>query len=325
MNFCLHVVFLREHNKIAEELSRMRSDWDDERVFQETRRIIVAELQQITYNEFLPVMIGQEAMKNYNLELPPDVSAHSSYNSSVDATIFNSFSTAAYRFGHTLVNGLIQLFMDDAVIGSYNVRDNYARSDQVFQFRNGTSGFDLILNGLIHQNAQASNGEIHSDLSNHLFMSPTFIGSDLASRNIQRGRDHGLPAYNEFRKYCNLDPLEDSWETGRTTDINEVTWAKLASLYESPLDIDLYTGGLSETQVDGGLSGPTFVCLQSIQFQRLMKGDRYFYTHAENPGRFTPQQLTALRNRRLGDIICDNSNGIKETATNVFYVASEDR
>lgn len=303
----------------------MRTDWDDEHIFQETRRIIAAELQQIAYSEFVPTVLGPKAMQQYDLALPSDFSTLTTYDPTVDATIFNSFSTAAYRFGHTLVNGLIQLFLEDAVIGSYNVRDNYGSSDQVLQYRNGTSGYDLILNGLIQQKSQASDGELHSDLRNSLFMSATFIGSDLAARNIQRGRDHGLPPYNEFRKYCNLAPLTDSWDSGKPADIDDTAWLKLNSVYDSPLDIDLYSGGLSEKLVEGALAGPTFVCLQAIQFQRLMKGDRFFFTHRDITGSFTSEQLAAIRSRTLGDIICQNSLSIQQTARNVFHVASDEQ
>ncbi|ODM90056.1 Chorion peroxidase [Orchesella cincta] len=318
----MHTLFLREHNRIADIFATLTS-WDDEWIFQETRRIIIAELQQITYNEFLPSILGPEAMTNYDLALPPvtEGNGYTTYNSSVDATIISSFATAAYRFGHTLVNGLIQLMMDGISVGSYRVKDNYGVSNQVLQdytSTNGSSGYDMILNGLTRQRSQAFDTEIHKDMSNELFKNEhvNFIGTDLSARNVQRGRDHGTPSYNSFRRFCNLIPLT-TWNN-RPLDISEGAWEKLRSVYETPQDIDFYTGGLSQTPVQDGLSGPTFVCVQALQFQRLMKGDRYFFTHANTTGSFTPGQLAALRSRRLGDIICQNS-ALKETARNVFY------
>ncbi len=322
--FCFSV-FLREHNRIATEFGKLRPDWNDEKIFQETRRIIAAELQQITYDQFLPSILGQQAMKDYELELPADHSKHTTYNDKIDATIFNSFATAAYRFGHTLVNGLIKLYMDKDIVSQYNVRDNYLIPDRITnENHQGLSGYDLILNGLIRQHSQAYDGEIHTDMTNHLFKTAEFVGSDLAARNIQRGRDHGLPSYHAFRQYCNLQDLTENWaEDGRPADISQTAWNKLRLAgYTSPRDVDLYTAGLSEIPVPGSLSGPTFVCLQGTQFQRLMKGDRFFFTHSDVSGAFSTEQLVALRGRTLGDIICENS-ALKEAPHNVFYVESQ--
>lgn len=63
----LHTLFVREHNRIAGLLYSDHSDWDDDRLYQEARQILVAVMQKITYDEFLPLVLGKEIMDKYKL------------------------------------------------------------------------------------------------------------------------------------------------------------------------------------------------------------------------------------------------------------------
>ena len=65
----LHTIFAREHNRVAGELAKVNPHWSDETLYQETRMIVAALQQQVTYNEFLPMLLGREVMEKHNLML----------------------------------------------------------------------------------------------------------------------------------------------------------------------------------------------------------------------------------------------------------------
>ena len=139
---------------------------------------------------------------------------------------------------------------------------------------------------------------------------------DLGSLNIQRGRDHGLPPYVQWRQHCGLDDhvITDWRDLGKAIESQDII-KKLKKLYGHPGNIDLWVGGLLETGQKGSRVGPTVQCLLADQFKRLRDGDRFWY---ENPSTFKPDQLAQLRQVSLARIICDNSDDVQNIHSDVF-------
>lgn len=102
-----HTVWVREHNRLATELHYLNPHWEDERLYQEARRIQIAEMQHITYNEWLPIVLGPDYMAELDI-LPVTYGYNNKYNTSVNPSIVNNFATASFRFGHTLVQGMLE-------------------------------------------------------------------------------------------------------------------------------------------------------------------------------------------------------------------------
>lgn len=98
----MHHTWVLEHNHIAAELAEMNLHWSDEKIYQETRRIVGAMIQHITYREFLPLVLGREVCRLFDLELRP-TGYYNNYDSRVNPTVSNGFAAAAFRFGHSLI------------------------------------------------------------------------------------------------------------------------------------------------------------------------------------------------------------------------------
>lgn len=158
---------------------------------------------------------------------------------------------------------------------------------------------------------------VHEDLTNFLFANLNFPGSDLVARNIQRGRDHGLPGYNDWREFCGL-PRACSWDQP-PEEMDWFAWEALQRTYDDTSDIDLFTAGIMELPFGGGVVGRTFNCIIGRQFAAMKFGDRFFFTHEgdEIANPFTVDQLKNIRKRNLGDIICDNTK-LRTVKENVF-------
>lgn len=142
---------------------------------------------------------------------------------------------------------------------------------------------------------------------------------DLASLNIQRGRDHGLPPYVEWREPCGLSPIT-KWE-----DLDRVMFStssrKFRNLYSSVQDVDLFPAGLAEKPVPGGLVGPTFACIIAQQFSNLRKGDRFWYENPNRESSFTAAQLQQIRRVSLAQILCKTAESIETIQPFVFLTA----
>ncbi|CAH1114445.1 unnamed protein product, partial [Psylliodes chrysocephalus] len=311
----LHTLFMREHNRIADTLSHLNPDWKDEEIFLEARQIVIAELQVITYKEFLPEILGYTTMEEFDLNLEEGYEYYFGYDPKVNPSIINEFSTAAFRFGHSIVDGHLKIYKE-----GHEMDQMISIPEVMFypsQMRR-SKFLDMILNTLTNEPIQAVDGSFSEAMTRYLFRAGNAFGIDLPSINIQRGRDHGLRPYNDYRELSGL-PRYTSFK-----DFGPEIGEKLRKVYRSVNDVDVWVGGMLEDKADDGLVGPIFRDIIAEQFLRLKRGDRYFFENdpSVNPGHFTPDQLFQLRKSTISRIICDNNDHIliARQASNAFRI-----
>eukprot|EP00064_Thunnus_orientalis_P007742 superscaffoldBa00000876_g7764 len=190
---------------------------------------------------------------------------------------------------------------------------------QVITFRDYllhiVGGLDPILRGLVGRQAKLNTQDqmMTDELRERLFKFSTELALDLAALNLQRGRDHGLPGYNKWRKFCGLSQPKNRRQLAKVLKNGKLA-RSLLDLYGRPDNIDVWVGGVAEPFVRGGRVGPLFACLIATQFQRIREGDRLWW---ENKGVFTEAQRESLEQTSLARIICDNT-GITEVPERPF-------
>ncbi len=254
----LHTLFVREHNRIVDELAERDPDLSDEALYTLARRVVETEIQQITYDEFLPKILGEGALGDYE-----------GFDASVDPTISVEFSTAAFRFGHTLLSPTLQRLAENGAdaADALELREAFFNPAAFAE-----TGVDPILRGLADSKSQAYDPMLVEDVRSFLFGAPGQGGFDLASLNIQRGRDRGLQSYNDMRESLGLDRKASFDEISSDPDIA----ARLQEAYGDVDLIDAWVGGLAEDSFGGGLVGELFHVIIADQFDRVRAGDKYW-------------------------------------------------
>jgi hypothetical protein len=217
----VQTLFAREHNRIVAALPSSISQQDR---FQIARAVVIAETQFITYTEFLPAM---------GVSLP----SYQGYDAFLDPSLSHEFATTGFR-AHSFIHGEIetetnvsrysQATLDALERAGVEVTVDGADVDLAIPLNVAFFNPDLvnqiqlgpIMAGITGESDYKNDEMIDNSLRSVLFQIPTssnpdcldgptlpqcFRGVlDLGAIDIQRGRDHGMPSYNQMRNAYGL-------------------------------------------------------------------------------------------------------------------------
>lgn len=291
----MHTIFLREHNRLCQEVAPLFRN-DDEAQFQAARLINIAQFQKIIYEEFFPAITGRR-LKRYT-----------GFKRNENLGVSLLFSTAAFRIGHTMIGNALRLRgPGNKPLRSFPAREMFFRTADLFE------GFDVepFIRGAVAQQAQEVDTLVQDSLREVLFANVEALddGVDLVALNLQRGRDHALPNFNTVRRRFRLRPVKRF--RGLTSNLGLQN--RLSTVYRKPDDIDIWIALLAEDHEPRSSLGATMLRIWVAEFTRLRDGDRFFY---ERRGHFSKAlvkafpRLAKLRKEKntMRRIILRNSN-----------------
>ncbi|MFT5731977.1 MAG: peroxidase [Planctomycetota bacterium] len=317
----MHTLFMREHNYWAERIAEEDREWrlgqlqggghggggngggngrslsqdgfrrggapplSGDQIYELARAMVSAEIQIITYREWLPILMG-----------PGALGLDSSYRPELNGSISNEFAAAAFRIGHTMLSSdLERLDRRGRVIpeGHLSLAEAFFAPGEVI-----ATGIDPVLRGLTSQPAEALDMMLIDEVRNLLFGPPGSGGLDLGALNVQRGRDHGLPSYCQFRRDLGLGAPNAFAEMSSSVEIRE----NLARISRTPEGLDLWVGALAEDARPGALVGETLHAILYEQFVALRDGDRLWYSR-----QLTPELVELAEGQSMSLILRRNS------------------
>jgi len=289
----LHTIFVREHNRQCARIRAANPSMPGEVQFEEARKWVIALLQHVTFNEYIPATIGES------------LSPYAGYKADVDATVDLLFATALFRYGHSEVLEHIPRTDEEGNTipqGALRLKECYF-NPPCWQ----SEGPEPILNGMTRTRQMEVDAYYVDAIRNFLFHQPSKKGVnsvDLGARNIQRGRDHGIPSYNKAREYFQL-PAALAF-----SDItSNATLAQLLSdVYGGDVNkVDAYVGALAEDHKTYPYIGDLMGTAIKYQYTCSRDGDRFYFENTA-VSKFTEQDINEILSTKLSDIVLRNTN-----------------
>lgn len=266
----IHTIFVREHNRLCEIFKKFSTK--DEEIYQWARALNIAQFQKIVSTEFYPAVTGRQ--------LP----AYRGFRFFRNPNVLDIFSTAAYRVGHTMVgNEVPRQAANNKVLPPFTFRNIFFPLASLTEKE--PERIEEVVRGTANTLAEEIDLKVHDLLRNGLFQGIPGEGElfDLMSLNIQRGRDHALPSYNDIRARFGLGRVSSF----RQITSDATTQIRLQEAYGNVNNVEAWPGLLAENKLGGSSMGATMYRIWERQFANMRDGDRLWYQRRSFlPGQF---------------------------------------
>jgi hypothetical protein len=300
----IHTLFVREHNRKVAEYAAQNPNLNDEQLFQLGRRWVASLIQSITVNEFIPALTGKK------------VSPYQGHDPKVNGRLAMEFEQSLYRLGHTLLPRELKRFgkpNGQDPLPAFDLGETLFQSPELYK---SSEDVDAVIRGFLRQPHEKLDCVVANGVRNTLLVDePGEFGTlfDLPAINIVRGRELGLPSYNQARRGFGLPPVKN-WSDAFDAKAS----ARLSSVYANPDQVDLFAGGICERAQlpTKGHTGPLLTAVLHRQIEDLRAADRFWYQNILNQ-----REIREVEQYTLADVILNNS-GLKpnEIHPNAFKV-----
>ena len=278
----IHTLFVREHNRKVAEYQAADRRLSDEDLFQLGRRWVISLMQSITVNEFIPTLTGR------------NVRRYAGHDPTVDGRMSTEFAGAAFRLGHTMLPRQMEQGDRRPPIG---LGESLFLAPDLFQ---GPEDLDAFLRGFVRQRHEKLDCQVADGVRNFLVVDepgPRGTFFDLAAINIERGRELGLPGYNDAREGFGL-PRVTSFSQAFDADAG----SRLRSAYSAPDEVDLFAGIICERAQGRAHTGPLTTAIIHRQIEDLRNADRFWYENI-----LTPAEVREVERYTLHDVLVNNT------------------
>jgi peroxidase len=299
-----HTIWMQEHNHNVDKLYAKHPDWSQDKLFEAARALTEAEFQNVVYNEYLPKLLGEDAIKDYK-----------GYKSTVNPDIINEWASVAFRFGHDMSSNFMSTMKEDGTAGSRGT----VTLGEAFGLANAASALrtsadaDEWIRGLVSGAAQEVDGKVVDGNRNQLF--GIGLELDLTVIDIMRGRDHGVGLYNVLRDGLGFKKYTTFEQFAKDNKLSADVLAALKDVYGNDINkLDSVVGGLLEKNYKDSQLGETFTKLNVMQFENMRNGDRFYF---ENRFKGDKDLIEEIEDTTMADIL-HNTTGIEHIYHDAF-------